>query len=382
VTSVPYCIYPWYHQKIGTDGNALPCCAWSKSEIQTRDGFIHSDFMQDLRQKMLDHQPPSNCWKCSHSESHGKKSVRQVGFEDAEFTGIDWQDTISVRSQEVDLSNVCNLRCRMCSSTRSSKWAADEIAMGQPAAGLMQNDWHLSIEEAKVTRTLTFLGGEPLLHQDRIYTALRLIDQHGEIDKLYVMMSTNAMQFITDELLDLLLKCRLVRFCLSIDGFGAISEYIRSDSDWETINHVTMKIDDLRRNNENIVYHIQPTISIYNYDMMDELVDWANNLSTKPGISPVFLHWPNSMSALNIPMHLRLPVSARYEQRSDWPIYGQMYSIVSSFLGADEHRDIKLLDDFHKLNSKLDELRNTSLAASNPELDAFISTITEYSNHE
>lgn len=169
----PYCFYPWFHQKVNTDGSVVPCCAW-RNDGSTFSGndLLNSDMMADLRRRMVDHDPPSNCENCRRNESLGSRGVRDDSFWIADVLDLDVKSPPLLRSQEVDISNLCNLRCRMCDPSRSSRWIADARRLGMPDQGIMDSGWTLSDEDAANTRYLRFLGGEPMLHQDRILDAL------------------------------------------------------------------------------------------------------------------------------------------------------------------------------------------------------------------
>lgn len=66
-----YCLKPWYHLVIQTDGGVGPCCNFQENECNiTNEGIREiwfGDYFNNLRKLMLNRQPPPGCLKCSQT---------------------------------------------------------------------------------------------------------------------------------------------------------------------------------------------------------------------------------------------------------------------------------------------------------------------------
>ena len=89
--------------------------------------------MKSLRQAFLDGKKPSTCNKCWSVEQAGRKSKRILAYDMLEYTKvfnkIDYEDINPKTIQFLDLKlgNICNLKCRICGSWSSSKWAQEQL---------------------------------------------------------------------------------------------------------------------------------------------------------------------------------------------------------------------------------------------------------------
>ena len=232
----PFCPWPWFHQNILTDGGVNPCCVWGGSvKRYDRSDFFDGDFMSSLRQNFKDQIPHERCQKCLRNEQIKGRSHRTYGFSIAELLQIDFNSSPVLRSEEINLSNVCNIKCRSCNQERSTKWIPDAVALGEDPVGLLNSSWELTQTQAKNIKRLQFLGGEPLLHQDEIIRSLHCIKEHGDITNLIFFINSNITVSISNELLELMKMMKKVNIACSIDGVGTLNDYIRSDSTWQLV---------------------------------------------------------------------------------------------------------------------------------------------------
>jgi len=145
-----YCALPWNHLTINPYGGAQVCCV-SRNFIN-EDGtdlslYNHSleevfnaKSIRSVRQNMLAGKKSPECQHCYNNEARGLKSERLLNnnlfeakydfsIEDAKATTHDDGSTTIKRPSYYQLlvSNVCNLACRMCNSSSSSKIEADPV---------------------------------------------------------------------------------------------------------------------------------------------------------------------------------------------------------------------------------------------------------------
>jgi len=136
------CMLPWISIETSPIGTARPCCLaideitkpngekYSLRE-NTLDEIYHSEYMQDLRGQFLAGEKPSTCKRCWDEEAAGRTSKRmnsRIRLKDY-YDDVKWQDTNPDQLWFLDLKlgNICNLKCRICGSWSSSKWAKEEI---------------------------------------------------------------------------------------------------------------------------------------------------------------------------------------------------------------------------------------------------------------
>jgi hypothetical protein len=381
----PYCILPWFHVTSHTDGGSTPCCTWKGwiSPDRAMD-FFNGPQLADLRRRMLAHDPPQECADCLRHERLGTFSPRDDGWSIYK-TILGHGDEISDPSLEfieLNFSNICNLKCRMCANDRSSKWASDAEAMGFHVYGKVVNDVQITDEMVSTLRFIRILGGEPLLHADQITDILSRFRTAGRLGELCIGITTNGMVMPSDDLLDLLSGCRNVWWTVSIDAYGALNDYIRTGSAWDTIvshlDHMTsmsgirsggwgvnigtvcmqLNVNKMRELADFVDdrypmigdRHYWYPLSFPEYLSVDRLPEgylrWlADEYDAMPGIHPTRAErWWKPLAA-----HLRQAASVRQH-------HGRMgeYAVYSG--------------PSLEMNDKLDGLRGESLAAVNPEI--------------
>jgi len=374
MSDTPFCLLPWFHQKVNTDGSVKPCCAWSSTgEMQpdrryTHEDFFHGEFMQELRQRFREGSVPSNCSKCVYLDKIGyRNGQRDWGMATADELGVDTQDP-QLMSQEVDISNLCNLKCRMCSQTRSTKWIPDSVALGKKPAGLIESNWALTDEQASRTKLLVFLGGEPTLHQDRIAAALEQIDRVGRLDQLTLRFISNLTVPLEWRMIELMRRTKSNRILCSIDGYGELNNYIRSDSQWSEIERNVEQLVDLSRVQPNFSVGQSFTLSVYNAAGFHEFAQWWSRYDLT--IAPTLVL--GLLDARNLPRDERQRLRTHYQQILDDPCtvrYKNVYRMIIEHLSQDSTMDQEQWRrEMRDYNSLLDQRRHTSLATVYPQL--------------
>lgn len=274
-----FCAASWFQLRNATNGSYRVCCAidhsksdyagqkdyaWPASHWQE---FHNSDYVQYLRQNLTNGNQLPECATCWKHEALGQTSLRQMVNDSCTRNhGNDlsntWiapfmkhkQDFTSdlVISADVKLTNLCNFSCVMCHSKDSSQiysqWSHDldhpavKLRLGSDPKSIldqarrifMDNDNHDLLEKllALKPRNLKILGGEPLLDTkclDILSTVPYNQKQHTSL-----CVVTNGSQDLTDAYLRLS-QYQNVHFVISVDGIGAVQEYIRKGSDWKII---------------------------------------------------------------------------------------------------------------------------------------------------
>ena len=133
-----WCSMAWMHQFIDPQGRVKPCCRFSMPKDteqennlnkQSLSDIFYGDFMNDVREKMINNQQVPGCIRCYQEEASGKFSLRERYNQMPELHPDNLIDDLSkpdIRWMELAISNDCNLVCRMCDSRYAWKWFEDE----------------------------------------------------------------------------------------------------------------------------------------------------------------------------------------------------------------------------------------------------------------
>jgi len=325
------CMLPWVSLETSPIGTARPCCL-AHDEITDEHGakydlnrtdlvtIYKSDYMQQLRQQFRAGEQPKTCQRCWDEEAAGRTSKRmhsQVRLKEL-YTQVDWANDTPDQLWFVDLKlgNICNLKCRICGSWSSSRWADEELK-GVPSTDRKQhiaytwlkqgawprnqdtNFWNNLRELLPNIKYIEFTGGEPWLINEH-FELLEFAVANGYSKNIDIHYNTNG-TIIPDKLW-LWQHFGRVDIAFSIDNVGDRFEYERYGAVWD---EVVENIDTIHRirdtwygtenRNSNITTQLCFTVNIQNVYYLDELLAWAD---TK-GFNNIYfnmMHSPEHMS--------------------------------------------------------------------------------------
>jgi hypothetical protein len=235
-TSDYYCAAPFRHMVHRSDGHTQPCCVWNDGGSTAMPPSGHADpfnheLMDNLRASMLANERLEGCSECYSREAGGYDSMRL--FFNREYGR---PSDASLRYLEFNIGNLCNLKCRMCNSFSSSKWIADELALGMKPTPLVRPDAQRIGTDVSKLEKIRFVGGEPSLEQPTMMGLLDQIDaEAGGLSHLEVWVTTNCIELLDADVIQRLSRCRIVELQCSVDGMGAINDYQRTGSDWTSL---------------------------------------------------------------------------------------------------------------------------------------------------
>ena len=389
MSNKPFCVLPWVHVTTTTTGGNLPCCIfrdWQQPGSVTE--FFESDWMAELRRRMLAHDPPAGCSDCVRRLQNNTYSERDSGWD--AYKGMlhqqEWVDEPMLRYVELNFSNICNLKCRQCGSDRSSKWIQDSEAMGFHTWRKLVNDIHISDDVLRNIRYIRLLGGEPLLHIDQLRNILERMDRLNVIDQLSLGITTNGTIRLDDDMVSLLDRCRHVGWTCSIDAYGELNDYRRSGSNWHQIADNVAWLDDIIRGNPRWGAGIGSTCMIFIANAMTEIADWIDsdfpawsmNHYWYPVISPEYL------SVDRLPTDYLHELSDKYQKRADtvpdderglmrktrwWiPLSDAMRTAAEQGPAPVAASRIPYGRPTPELVFKLDEIRGDQIGKANPEI--------------
>ena len=207
------------------DGYYKPCCAFGEHIDRfpiaefTPEQFHNSNYMADIKSAMSAgwHK---GCKICKLNEQSGTVSLRES------YNMWCKQDVGTLEFLDFSLNNSCNLACRMCNSLSSSKWAVLLNEQSPP-----KNNFRTIISNMDVSKLkkITYVGGEPFITPE-IKEVLEFAVEH----QIGLTFDTNC-TFYPEKYEHLLSQIPVVYASFSIDGTGAVNDYIRHGSEYSVI---------------------------------------------------------------------------------------------------------------------------------------------------
>ena len=288
--SKTWCTYPFTSLVLHNSGTYSPCCTANESVSvdlhdkefvmkmfdptnkdpwkpwgMTVDEAFHSEFMKDIRQKMMNGEKPTACSSCWKDENNGIKSKRQgmnqvyLESQHPPYDGeldYDIDEMVrkpQVRSLDLKFDNKCNLHCLMCNSGSANLWVPLNKKMNKTLAlqnvnlkdeqevDLYMDSGHRGSWEPGPFPTPIFeeikslvpqleeiqcTGGEPFINVHFI-ELLKYIIETGHANHISLEITTNGTKFVT-KVMELLTHFRHIRCLISIDGTKGTYDYIRA----------------------------------------------------------------------------------------------------------------------------------------------------------
>lgn len=283
-----FCAMPWTHMMAKHTGKIRPCCFWSDDEGGA-DGFplavdgeldidavINGEEYRRLRRTFLSGGSPNGCASCHRAEAAGLPSHRTSRiemYEPAELAGLrDSTDAdgylhgFRMHWFDFRMSNLCNLKCRMCFPTGSSRIAAEYAELGWPVndvldPGMVRQWFDQFISRIGDARLIYFAGGEPLM-MDAHWRVLDTLSAEGNTS-MALTYSTNLSQLAYKDrnVLDAWTAFDDVYLSLSIDHVGPAAEYIRHGLRWEEwVRNFGM----LRERCPHVKWRVATTVTVLN----------------------------------------------------------------------------------------------------------------------
>jgi len=301
------CILPWISIETSPIGTTRPCCL-AKDEItyldelgaeqkynlntHTLEEIYHSKYMQILRRDFLYGHKPATCKRCWDEEAAGRTSKRinskirlKEYVNEINFYNLDPDQLWFI---DLKLGNICNLKCRICGSWSSSKWAKEEIDYVPELANrkdhlaykfLLDGAWPRENpqfwENLKTLlpniKYFEFTGGEPFLIEQH-FELLRYAVETGDSKHIEIHYNTNGTVF--PEQAELWANFKHVEIAFSIDNVGVRFEYERYGADWEEVQTNISKFTAMR--SSKISTQLCTTMNIQNVYYLPELCEWIS----------------------------------------------------------------------------------------------------------
>jgi hypothetical protein len=283
--------------------------------------------MEDLRAKFRDGQRPRECSNCWAEEDAGKTSKRMNSIYKMRKTLENWTPNSEPTLQFIDfkLGNVCNLKCRICGSWSSSKWAQEELDYGDnPVArkNLKEGGWPKKhpkfFEDVKDdladAKYFEFTGGEPFMIKNH-FKILEYCVEKGYASSQDIHYNTNGTQLPSREIFDLWRHFKRVEIAFSIDDVGEQFEYQRYGANWKEVNYNLNQFKIYQP--DNMEFQICSTINIFNIFSLAKLNLWVRQFGPKFFYVNTCFE-PEVFNIQTLPKQIKNIVNSRYNTLKDF----------------------------------------------------------------
>ena len=394
-----FCDKPFNHNYVHPNGKMRLCCTTIQdlptdnnynlfdANKHSIDDYWNSNRMREIRRKMIAGEKIRDCERCYRQEEQGAESLRSTEGMD-EFiidTLPDGTYQKSATTMQIQLGNICNLKCKMCSQMYSHMHGMETKEIGEQdpewlhwvkEQGANVNNWtnELGIKQewyrsketklkmfGHISRNITQLvviGGEPTLIPE-FYELFEYCDQQGTLEDKNVTIVTNLTN-TNPRLTKWLPKLKKWQIWASVDGVGERTEYIRYPSKWNTILNSLEFYRNILNENGNIT--LSPAVQLLNIDQLDDIVKWwldwcGGELNERYGFTWLATVWyPLICNPSMAPREWRLKVADKLSEYK----FDQNYENIINELKRDQHTPEKyqeLQTAFIKYNDRQDQFR-------------------------
>ena len=424
-----YCMLPWTSIRINPDGN-FKLCAFSgvkhrgrgtKSESEyygelngmsyTDDGRImnilthsfeealNSKLHKELRLAQANGERHDNCEFCWRVEdgltSQGRQpeSIRLVRKmlldpltnavpKEVAAGLINDKGEIfnnSPISLDLNISNVCNMKCVMCSSMYSTLWYEDEMLLtGKSSFTVDGSSYNIVNKDGVFTsdmpnwidspiwwekfnaikhrvKHIYMLGGEPFIVKGHGALLDNLIES-GHAGDIVLEYDTN-LSVINPVILDKLAKFKNIRLSVSIDEIGEQYDLIRFGGKFETL---VRNLEKLKERNIKIT-RISTCLGIHSMFAPINVWNYFHKLGYER-YSFRFLRHPKHSDVHNLPDHLKEKLIAIYQNANLEPKWRDFYigSMKNSMGKLSKEEAEQSVRDYITFMDKLDVIRGTN----------------------
>jgi len=379
------CIYPWIHLEANAMGRMRPCCLvntpvgglkdnmgkiyqLSDNNTTLEDAYTGQE-MINLRKQFLNNERPDVCYKCWSNEDAGLRSLRQsqiseaqTGFFDIEKVDFSADPSFATNMQSVDLKlgTTCNLQCRICDASSSSKYYKETktilteledtgFTIGKNGERSDREVNYYNLKEITKTRhwpttnenfydnlkiifpnlkRMELYGGEPFLIKKH-FNVLKYAIEKGYSKNIFIKYNTNGTQYPKELVEDIFPHFNRVFIAFSIDDVAERFEYQRYPAKWEQVKDNIQRFTELT--NVNLGTEICVTINIFNILSLDELLGWVNTTNLD-GIYFNILYDPQEWNIQSLPLEAKQYIVNKFRS-INWPGViktGDMYKRIHS----------------------------------------------------
>jgi hypothetical protein len=273
------CMAPWVHTYLSPQTERRMCCA-SREPAQNFEQYIdtaagsgkyipitldehwNSPHMMSVRSRMMSGETLPECEVCNDKllntdvyRTYFWQLFKHKYPDIWETTDTAGRTTMQPVSWDYRFSNLCNFKCRTCGDMLSSSWETEQrqhnmVDWSNPKNAWMkpevrreisafqdskiEAEFAAAVEQHRVEEVY-WVGGEPLMYEQH-WRYMKRIVELGDGPKVYARYNTNLSRVDyrgVNLYRDILSGLRDWQICASLDGTGAIGEYIRTGLEYD-----------------------------------------------------------------------------------------------------------------------------------------------------
>ena len=270
---------PWVHTYLSPQTERRMCCA-SREPAQNFEQYIdtaagtgeyipitleqhwNSPHMMSVRSRMMSGDTLPECEVCNDKllntdvyRTYFWQLFKHKYPDIWETTDTAGRTTMQPVSWDYRFSNLCNFKCRTCGDMLSSSWETEQkqhnmVDWSNPKNAWMkpevrqeisafqdsqiEAEFAAAVEQHRVEEVY-WVGGEPLMYEQH-WRYMKRIVELGDGPRVYARYNTNLSRVDyrgVNLYRDILSGLRDWQICASLDGTGAIGEYIRTGLDYD-----------------------------------------------------------------------------------------------------------------------------------------------------
>jgi hypothetical protein len=346
------CMAPWTHTYLSPQTERRMCCA-SREPAQNFEQYIdtsagtgqytpitldkhwNSEHMRSVRRRMMAGEILPECEVCNNKllntdvyRSYFNSLFGSKYSLAMELTTPDGATKMSPVSWDYRFSNLCNFKCRTCGDMLSSAWESEQRQHNMIDWTNSKNNWMQPDIKEKITafqdtqiekefaeaveqhqvEEVYWVGGEPLMYEQHWRYMKRIIELNDG-KSLYARYNTNLSRCSyrgSDLFDDILAYVRDWQICASLDGTGAIGEYIRTGLDYTNWLANYRRAVASQRHRRQV--RIDFTLTLPGLFAISEIIRLAEETDTEILAKVIFSFTPDIiLSPLALPRHLLDP---------------------------------------------------------------------------
>ncbi len=234
-----------------------------------------STWLAEVENKMKNDQWPEECERCRTQENIKGESIRTNSIARHNLLHPKKEDYLIVGGV---LDNICNSACQSCNSELSTKIGSLE---SKDYKRIDNTHNFYSIPQDRILE-LDVNGGEPTASPNYKKLIATLPD-----NVKIVRMNTNGSRMI-DELQGLLDRGIMVIVTLSLDGVGAVHDYVRWPIRWDAYTKTIDRYIALRERHDLLKLDFWTTVSALNINNFIDIISYAKSKNIPHDYAPLY----------------------------------------------------------------------------------------------
>jgi MoaA/NifB/PqqE/SkfB family radical SAM enzyme len=400
-----FCMAPWVHLYTTSRGHVLPCC---KNRValgnllkgDSVSSCWNSRGLKNMRVEMIQGKPVQSCSDCYSKEKLLGYSYRNwfnTYFFDKEIvntTNTDGSvDKLNIKYIDYRISNICNLKCRMCSSHSSSAWYEEDKKIGR----IIDSDIKVLDKVSNIWKTVekdlnsilqnvervNFAGGEPLLIDEQY----KILEEIIKLKKFDIDLTYNTnfsiLKYKDYKILDMWKNFKHLKVKASLDGVGSVGEYIRYGLSWSAF---ISNYNQLLSEAPHAAFCVFCTVQIYNIFHLPEMFFTLVDLGIIKETDSMHLSFLDSPDFFDI---RALPLEAKQKIKNKFKIfyariissnklskdlkthYVNYFDKVITYMNEADFYSEQVFKEFCNFTKTIDNLRKEKFADIFPELSDY-----------